>query len=217
MPCGLADAPGELEEAEQALQRALALNEKNFETWFWLGHLHFRKDEPAQAARAFGRALELRPDDRETTVFLAMAHIESGDTQEARRLLSRAHEAWPEDAQIMYHLGVVSDRTGNTDTAILWFERALAIDGKYGEAHLGRGKALVKKGTAEAIEKAILAFDQACRAMPGDFESHYNLGVLLLQTGNPQDALPRLERALQIRPNGEFAPRLRQEIERIRG
>jgi len=202
-----------LEQAEDALQRAIAQNGRHFEAWYWLGRLQARAGKPAQAARTFGRALELRPDDRETIVFQAMALAESGDAQAARRLLGGANAAWPEDAEIMYQLGVLAASQGNLDNALLWFERALGVDGKFGLAYLQRGKVLVQKGSLPEIRRAIDSLDRACRLMPGNFEAHYNLAVLLVQDENLVDALPRLERALEIEPDW---PGLRAEVERIR-
>ena len=199
--------------AEEALRRAIAQNARHFEAWYWLGRLQARAGRPAEAAGTFAQALELRPDDRETLVFQAMALGESGDVQGARNLLSRAHAAWPEDAEIMYQLGVLAASQGNLDNALLWFERALAADGNFGQAYLQRGKVLAQKGTLPEIGRAVDSLDRACRLMPGDFESHYNLGVLLVQGDNPVDALPRLERALEIEPDW---PGLRAEVERIR-
>jgi tetratricopeptide (TPR) repeat protein len=200
----------EIEQAEEALQRAIAQNARHFEAWYWLGRLQARAGKPAEAARTFGRALELRPDDRETVVFRAMALGESGDVQAARRLLSGAYAAWPEDAEIMYQLGVLAASQDNLDNALLWFERALGVDGNFGQAYLRRGQVLVRKGD---IGPAISSLDRACRSMPSNFEAHYNLGLLLAGNGNPVDALPRIERALSIEPDW---PGLRAEVERIR-
>ena len=202
-----------LEQAEEALQRAMAQNSRHFEAWYWLGRLQARAGKPAEAARTFGRALELRPDDRETLVFQAMTLGESGDLQAARRILSEVNAAWPEDAEVMYQLGVLAASQGKLDNALLWFERALSVDGKFGQAYLQRGKLLAQRSTLPEIGRAIDSLDRACRLMPGNFEAHYNLGVLLARNDNPVAALPRLERALAIEPDW---PGLRAEVERIR-
>jgi tetratricopeptide (TPR) repeat protein len=110
----------------------------------------------------------------------------------------------------MYQLGVLAASQDNLDNALLWFERALGVDGNFGQAYLRRGQVLVRKGD---IGPAISSLDRACRSMPSNFEAHYNLGLLLAGNGNPVDALPRIERALSIEPDW---PGLRAEVERIR-
>ena len=51
------------------------------------------------------------------------------------------------------------------------------------------------------LQKAREAFEAALRHDPDDFRSHNQLGVLLLDAGDPKQAAAHFERTLQLNPN----------------
>jgi tetratricopeptide (TPR) repeat protein len=214
--CGLGVAlrlEGKAGEARAALERALAIDRDHREARFNLGLLALASGETQEAVAHFERCAQLDPTDVEAWTRLAQAAIEVGDGERARKALSRARDLAPASAEPLYLLGVLAGREGRTEKALAFFEDALRIDGTNGPAHLMRAKVLLQ---LDRRFDAAQAFADACERMPGDFEAHYNLGVLLLQSGDQDGALPYLERALAIDPSGPYAERLRQEIDAVR-
>jgi tetratricopeptide (TPR) repeat protein len=203
----------QIDEAERHLRKALELNEKHLEAWFYLGKLEMRRGRPGPASEAFARALELRPDDPESLALYGSALADAGEWQKAREALARAIELEPGNTQVMLRLGLLAAQQQEFPNALTWFDRALAHDPQSGEAHRERGKVLLALGE---VERAVEALERACTLLPSDFEAHYNLGALLAGHGAEQDALPYLERALAIQPEGPHAAELQAEIERLR-
>jgi tetratricopeptide (TPR) repeat protein len=214
---------GKLDEADQALRHAIQLDPKHRESWFNLGRLQLERQQWSDALASFDKCVALSPDDVEALVSLAMAAIETGATDRARQALSKARELAPEDPQALVQLGVLAAREQRFDAAREFFESALKIDGSRGDAHLLRAKALVQLGDAG---KAIGAFQDAVRWLEEPstdpqraqqrFEARYDLGVLLVQRGQGQDALQFLESALELQPDGPYAAQLRELIEQIK-
>lgn len=89
-----------------------------------------------------------------------------------------------------------------------FFERALAIDPNYADAHLGLALVhyfYVQYGHAEAPGEAIRQAEElvreALRGDPGHAQAHGLLGRLLTLSGRYEDALAAIDRALAINPS----------------
>jgi tetratricopeptide (TPR) repeat protein len=228
--CGLGfvlRCEGKFDEADAAFARALELNPKHHESWFNKGMLALDRAHAAlaqgdaeqarkywaDAVANFDKSLELAPDDVGALMRLGTAAMEVDAFDRARTALSRALALAPRDVDVLVQLGVLAAREKRFDNALEWFERALKIDGSRGDAHLLRAKALLQLGQDS---QAMLAFQDAIRWSPDDFESFYDFAVFLLQRNQAKDALPFLERALALQPNGPYAAELRKQIDAIK-
>jgi tetratricopeptide (TPR) repeat protein len=199
----------EYDEAEATLLRAVELFPGLREAWFNLGQLERRRGDWGQAKDYFESALDIAPGDVQSLIGLGEALVQTDQGKEARRVLSRALELAPENAELMVHLGALHGREGDPAKALEWLDRALTHDGRLGNGHLLRGKALLQLNDPR---RAVSAFQEACRYMPDNFEAHYNLGVLLLQHGLNEDGKGFLERALEIEPTGPHAAAIRDAL-----
>jgi len=203
-----------LDEAEEALRRALELDPDLAQGWFNLGQVHVRRVAWKQAGTAFERAAAARPAQAETLVWRAIALAESGGDAQPRKLLGRALELEPEHVEAMIQLGLVHARARRFDKALPWFERALQLDLDNGNAYLQRGK--VQMALFD-VQKAAASLHEACNLLPESFEAHYNLGALLANLGAHADALVYLELALELEPAGPNAGALQGTIDEIKG
>jgi tetratricopeptide (TPR) repeat protein len=201
-----------LDEAHEELTGAVTLNPRLPEGWFNLGQVELRQERWDEAATHFQRALDLSPDEIETMAGLAEALVQGDRGADARRVLSRALERDPEHPRVLVQLGALAGRESRPKKALEWLDRALQIDGRLGNAHLLRAKALLQTGD---MQRAVGAFQEACRWMPGSFDAHYNLGVLLLTNGLTEQGTDYLRTALRIEPGHPLGDQIRAEIARI--
>jgi tetratricopeptide (TPR) repeat protein len=97
---------------------------------------------------------------------------------------------------------------------ILAFAGVLAVPAvASAQARLPKGQAEVNRATEMIVRGDFAGAEPLLRRAvidaPNDPESHYNLAVVLRNTGHPQEAVPEYHRALDIfeakgpRPNGE--------------
>jgi len=196
----------QFDEAEAALLEAVALFPSLREAWFNLGQLERRRGNWARSREYFERALDIAPDDVPSLIGLGEALVQTDQGGEARRVLSRAQALAPDDPELLIQLGALHGREDNPAKALEFLDRALGIDGRLGNCHLLRAKALVQLGDPR---RAVGAFQEACRYMPDNFEAHYNLGVLLVQYGLTADGKAYLEHALDLDPAGPHAEAIR--------
>ena len=101
------------------------------------------------------------------------------------------------DSEALIQLGVAAYSNGLMEKALAAFDRALAINPQFAEAHQGRGLALAELGR---MNEALAAFNKALEINPQYAEAHYNRGVALGLLGRTSEALNAFDEALKINP-----------------
>jgi serine/threonine-protein kinase len=111
------------------------------------------------------------------------------------------------DAYEAFSRGVVNMRTEtheSVDRAILFFERAVALDPSYARAHLQLGSALELKADylvmPELYEKALGHLRRAVELRPGLALAWREIGAILAATGREEEGLEAIRRALSLDP-----------------
>jgi tetratricopeptide (TPR) repeat protein len=94
-------------------------------------------------------------------------------------------------------LGLIALSVGAPNSALVWLDRALALEPLQPNALSSRALALAQLGRAF---EADLAFGQAFRAGCDDPAAHYNHGNILSALGRRDDAIEAYDRALRLRP-----------------
>jgi tetratricopeptide (TPR) repeat protein len=123
-----------------------------------------------------------------------------GDTSEL--LDTSSVEAYEAYAKGLINLRAESPEA--LDRAILFFERAVALDPAYARAHAQLGSAYDLKGDylsmPELETRALASLDRALALRPGFAEAHRRRAGALLGLGREEEALVAAERALALDP-----------------
>lgn len=176
---------------------------------------------------------ELSPDLQRQDVVarqheFAWLQLQSGDPKAAERtlreLLKRAPRAYPSQVS----LGFVRLAQEQPADALQWFDRALAVDGRYVSALVGRGEALVELGReGEAFDTYQTALEVApdqpvalrrvevlrFRAVQSDVAA----AQAALAANRLDDAREQYDRALRASPDSGFLHRDLADVERRLG
>lgn len=101
--------------------------------------------------------------------------------------------------------GLINLRAESVDRAILFFEKALALDPGYARAHLHLGKALDVKGNylfvPDLLERALTSYHKALALRPEWAEVWREVGGSLVGLGRFDEALEAIDRALALEPD----------------
>ena len=197
-------ARGEKESAKGAFLRAAELSPASFEIHYNTGALLLETEGTQAALPYLLRAYALRADD-------AAGH----------RLRDTLHSLPIEDPGTLAHLAAADADRGDRDGALAWLERALEKNPEHGPSLYLKARMLADRGDLESAETL---FRKACEAMPTSFEAHERLGQLLVKAGRGKEAIPFLEKGLEIAsasvrdvPGGERAvEELRKKLEEVR-
>ena len=146
----------------------------------------------AVAVVALPGALDDRRSDQ-TITDNAQSGEPSGNT------LARAVEQKPDDPQtrLAYARFLLDD--GELVEAVRQFDAVTRLDPRNAEALAYSGWIIALAGMSDA---GLERLDAAVAADPGYPDAHLFRGMALLQAGNPQAAVPEIERYLELAPDG---------------
>jgi tetratricopeptide (TPR) repeat protein len=206
--CNLANAltgSGRAQDAVEACRRALALDPALAMAQVNLGVALRSLDRPTLAIEAFRAAIALRPDAAEAYSNLGVLLTEQGRRAEAAEVLRQCLALRPDYAEAHYNLAAavaVVDDPMSLETALAHYDRAVALNAAYAEAHANRAEVLRHLGRLDAARDA---FETATRLAPHLARIHYGHGLLLAERLQPREALDAFLRAAAIEPSFALA------------
>jgi len=103
------------------------------------------------------RTLELNPEQRNfyktrAQIFLVLAQLEPEFFAQAREALEKEIALAPTDAKTMYNLGIIANNQGEPETAVEWFQQAVAFKPNYDAARWELSKLLLQQEKFTAAE-----------------------------------------------------------------
>jgi tetratricopeptide (TPR) repeat protein len=155
---------------------------------FFLGVDYCKLGEGAKAIPYLRAALKAEPDRPDTWLWLATAQEIAGQWQAEVATLHRALELRPTDVDLLYLLGSVYERLGKQEVAHL----AKVAPGS------SRSEQLLAESYASSNEwpSAVLHFQNALAASPGQPGLHTKMGEVFLHAGKVNQAIREFEEEL---------------------
>ncbi len=144
---------------------------------------------------------------------LAIEHgivlAELGRNDEAVAVLGRAAGVIDWDPELWNYMGVAYWNKGDLPNAVTAYERALALDPKYGAvlANLGTVQTAIamRDKDSAALRRAMDLFKKALESDPRDVSATNGLGAAYRLLGDLDAAISCFEQALAIEPGHKFA------------
>jgi tetratricopeptide (TPR) repeat protein len=151
-----------------------------------------------QAAKELDEASATVPDDPELAFLLAAEHLWLKKVEAADRLFAQVVKARPMP-QTHVLIGRAYRDAGEHARARAELRAALALDPNVRRAHYYLGMVILQEGgtNPERLEPARAEFQEELKLAPLDPPTNDQLGVVLLETGRPAEALPFLETAVR--------------------
>lgn len=126
---------GRYDEAEAEFERAVELNPRSFDAYYFHARAMWAAGEPERAAELFGRAAGIQPESYDTWVLLAGRLRALGRDDEARdaygrgaAAAERALELSPDDVRALYLGASCLLMIGERERGVEWADRAAATD-----------------------------------------------------------------------------------------
>ena len=197
-------ANGKAGEASAQLQAAWESDKTNLQIAFDWGQYLLRKGEFTRAADVVQTALDAHPRDAQLTLALGVARYGQRRFDEAISEFLKVIRIEPDIEQPYVFLGRMLDQASARLPEITgYYEKWLAQNPKNAEAQLLLAKALLA-GHADN-ERAEALLRGSIRLKPDNWESHYELGVLLSGKHSYKEAREELSRSIALDPKQPMA------------
>lgn len=131
---------------------------------------------------------------RETTAFMGVFLTRIGRVDDAISEMAK-YQSELETAEGQYHLATLMQRKGDLETERMMLERALELDQNLYRASVDLAVNAARRGQ---IDEAVALFEETIEAQPYVAKNHYNYGAFLAKQERYEEALPLLERAVQL-------------------
>ncbi len=163
--------------------------------------LEYQQKNDLQTALAnHTKAIALTPDDPEPYLNATFVLIELGDLDNAQTLLDHVQKLQPNMSMALHAQALLYQKQEKLDDAYAALLNALNLDPKniqHQNVLLGLAGKYYEQGK---IEMAYTIFTEILKHDPNFQEAHYNLGVMYIQSGDYQNALSELQKAVQLKP-----------------
>lgn len=167
-----------------------------------LGNLHLSGGEFEEAARRYRAALAHKPDYVEALTNLGTVHNLLGNSAAAEPYCRKAVELAPNFAGAHCNLGNVLLSQGRGGEAIACYREALKLSPGMPEALANLALVLQDPGY---LRGALDYFEKQSLRRPNDFLPHVRIAQALQAMGQWDEAVKRLEHALELKPDSAEA------------
>jgi Tfp pilus assembly protein PilF len=152
-----------------------------------------------EAADAFRRALQLDPSLAVARINLGIALFNIPDLPAAQKELQAASVAAPSAPQPHYLLGLAAKTQNHPEQAIPSFQKVLQIDPNDVGANVNLGQLLAQQ---RKYPEAIAALRLAVAAEPYNATALYNLGTILIRSGQREEGQKVIAQFQELRQRG---------------
>jgi len=184
------------DEAVRYGQKAVSLDSGHFDGWNLLGSAYYAKGEFPLAAEAYEKAAAIKPDAAEVQRSLGLTYLELKETAKAEAALKRA-VADDGGAEAAFYLGKLYFGEQRFEEALDCAVKSIQKNGQNAGAYNLKGVVLNQLGR---YAEAAGSFQAGLVLEPGDVNLQINLGIALLNSGEPSKAkalfegvLPKIE------------------------
>jgi predicted CXXCH cytochrome family protein len=169
---------GKPDQAEQALQKAIAINPDIPVAYNLLGLQRSRKGDHSGAEANFRRAIRIQPDLSAAQSNLGNLLAGAGDLRQAIFHFRKAIAADPGNVDAHYNLGQAFAASGSFDEALREFRLAIQLDPDSYPSHFALGRILVGKRDPR---EAKIHFEKAAHSPDPELRNAANAAILSLR------------------------------------
>ncbi len=187
--------PAQEQTAIDECKRALSLNPKAAEVWFRLAGIYLSQNKSQQALASYRSGLAVDPENISANKNYAQLLMQAGDFGAAVKPLQRITRSEPGDMQSQIALIEAYLKTGRPDDAAARIEELLKVSTSQDQLELTRILVRMKH-----MDRAQQVLEGLVKSNINLAEAHGQLGLLLMEKEQFQDAAWELGQAVQLEP-----------------
>jgi tetratricopeptide (TPR) repeat protein len=188
------------------LEKAVELDPKNHEAWYFLGRAYYTRSRIPEAKAAFERVLLLNPKDAKAENNLGLVLESEAHPAEAIEAYKQAI-AWQQNSEVRseqpyLNLGGLLLDQDRAEEAVPILEEAVRLAPANSLCRMKLGIAFLR---TSRLEKAQIQLEQAARLDPENAAIHFQLGKLYKQMHSMERARKEFARAEEIQSRAATA------------
>src|SRR5438552_8908286 len=188
------------DEALANCRKALELDDRLPIVYVTLGRIHDSGGKYDLALQEFQRALQLDPRNADSLIGLAGSYENAGRVADAEAAFKKAIALRPDNWDGYNVLGVFYDRHNRYDEAITQLRHAIDLTPDNARVYLNLAAANIDSGDTKRFPEAERVLKKSIELSPS-YPAYANLGYLYVQEQKFAEAVPIMEKALQISDN----------------
>jgi tetratricopeptide (TPR) repeat protein len=197
---------GSVSDAQQAIRTYIQGHVNSADAHSLLGYCLYREDRAKDSLAEYRASAALRTPPADDIEVVAADYVILADFADADIWLTRVTQQKPFDEQAWYYLGRTKYNENRFAEALEAFTTCLKLSLRNVRAEDNLG--LVYQGMQredEAIDAFQKAIEWEAAAEHPSAQPYLNLGILLMQQGKQEMALPQLQRAVALAPKNPKA------------
>jgi len=188
-------------EADTALREYLNRHANSEDALYLLGFVLHREQKPRESLEIYTRAAAVRVPNGDDLKIVGLDYVLLSDYSDAIKWLERAVEFEPQNKEAWYYLGRAYYSQGRLTDAGRAFSTVLQLSPRDARAENNLG--LVFESQAKP-DQAIIAYRNAIEwqqlTIPRSEQPYLNLGSLLLEQNQTDEAIAPLEESVKLAP-----------------
>lgn len=203
----------EFAQAEKALRVYLEKNPSSADAHFLLGYALFREKRAKESLAEFTEGAKFQHPAASDLKIVAADYVMLGDLPDADKWLTAVTQETPKDTEAWYLLGRAKYNENRFEEAIQCFRQTLALQANdvKAEDNLGLSyQGLNRMDEAKAAFETAISWEKDLPVK--DAQPYLNLGSLLADQDELQQALAYLQQAVALAPHN---PKAHEELGRV--
>ncbi len=188
------------DEALANCRKALELDDRLPIVYVTLGRIHDSGGKYDLALQEFQRALQLDPRNADSLIGLAGSYENAGRVADAEAAFKKAIALRPDNWDGYNGLGVFYDRHNRYDEAITQLRHAIDLTPDNARVYLNLAAVYIDSGDTKRFPEAERVLKKSIELSPS-YPAYANLGYLYVQEQKFAEAVPIMEKALQLSDN----------------
>ena len=189
-----------IEDGTRALEQAVEILPGDYSASYALATARVARKDYATAMEIYERLRRNHPENAQLHYALGVVSFYSGKLDEAERQFVRSMDILPAQVESLYYLAQIAQQRANPDKAIDLLSRVLESQPTHSRARLALGLIYRK---LRKLQPARQELEEAVRLDPSLHTAQYQLGLLLAQLGERQEAKRHLGIASTLREQQE--------------
>lgn len=199
----------QLDPAQRALQRALALDDSQAEAWNELGGVELARGRQLQALGHYEQALQRKPDLFYCLLNAGQCASQLGQTAKSAEFYRRALAVEPLSPEAANGLGLALAQLGQSAEAKQWLQKAIELRRDYAEAINNLAVLYLQLGQNT---DAVNALRYGIEVSPQSELLYLNLSRIYVQRGERPMALQIMRQLLDVVPSSETAKKALRDL-----